>query len=89
MVATVDEDTSPRHALPLVVEIRLASHVRARTVLSGIGKSDWLQSLNLKFLGYVRTTKSAVPYLKERRWGRIINVIGNDALAYQEEPFIR
>ncbi len=48
--------------------------------LLNLSESDWLQSLNLKFLGYVRTTKSAVPYMKERRWGRIINVIGNDGI---------
>ena len=39
-----------------------------------------MQSLNLKFMGYVRTTKAAIPFMKERRWGRIINVIGNDGI---------
>jgi len=38
----------------------------------------WMQSLNLKFMGYVRTVRYAVPYMKERRWGRVVNVIGND-----------
>ena len=37
-------------------------------------------SLNLKFMGYVRTTKVAIPYMQERRWGRIVNVIGNDGI---------
>ena len=33
-----------------------------------------MESLNLKFMGYVRTTKAAVGYMRERQWGRIINV---------------
>ena len=48
--------------------------------LQNLEESDWMQSLNLKFLGYVRTCKVAVPYMKERGWGRIINVIGNDGI---------
>ena len=48
--------------------------------LRHLREQDWMQSLNLKFMGYVRTTKAAVPYMKERRWGRIINVIGNDGI---------
>jgi NAD(P)-dependent dehydrogenase (short-subunit alcohol dehydrogenase family) len=37
-------------------------------------------SLNLKFMGYVRTAKAAIPYMQERCWGRIVNVIGNDGI---------
>ncbi len=48
--------------------------------LQHLSEADWLQSLNLKFLGYVRTTKAAVPYMQARRWGRIIQVIGNDGI---------
>jgi 3-oxoacyl-[acyl-carrier protein] reductase len=39
-----------------------------------------MESLNLKFMGYVRTAKTAIPLLQERGWGRIINVIGNDGI---------
>jgi NAD(P)-dependent dehydrogenase (short-subunit alcohol dehydrogenase family) len=48
--------------------------------LQYLSEHDWMQSLNLKFLGYVRTTKAAVPFMKERSWGRIIQVIGNDGI---------
>ena len=48
--------------------------------LQYLQESDWAQSLNLKFMGYVRTTKAVVPHMKERGWGRIINVIGNDGI---------
>lgn len=48
--------------------------------LEHLSEDDWLQSLNLKFMGYVRTTKAAIPYMKEQRWGRVIQVIGNDGI---------
>ena len=48
--------------------------------LLNLSEQQWMESLNLKFMGYVRTTKAAVPFLRERRWGRIINVIGNDGI---------
>ena len=48
--------------------------------LQNLSEDDWMQSLNLKFMGYVRTAKAAIPYMKEQRWGRIVNVIGNDGI---------
>jgi len=48
--------------------------------LQHLSEQDWMLSLNLKFMGYVRTTKVAIPYMQERCWGRIINVIGNDGI---------
>lgn len=48
--------------------------------LQHLSEHDWMQSLNLKFMGYVRTTKAAVEMMKGRGWGRIINVIGNDGI---------
>ena len=48
--------------------------------LQSLEEEQWMESLNLKFMGYVRTTKSAVGHMKERGWGRVINVIGNDGI---------
>ena len=48
--------------------------------LQNLTEADWEQSLSLKFLGYVRTARFTVPYMRERGWGRIINVIGNDGV---------
>jgi NAD(P)-dependent dehydrogenase (short-subunit alcohol dehydrogenase family) len=48
--------------------------------LQHLSERDWMESLNLKFLGYVRTAKAAIPHMRERRWGRVINVIGNDGI---------
>lgn len=36
----------------------------------------WEKSLNLKLLGYVRCARDVLPGMRERRWGRIINIIG-------------
>ncbi len=35
-----------------------------------------LQDLNTKLVGYFRTCKACVPYMRAARWGRIINVGG-------------
>ncbi len=48
--------------------------------LQNLSEAQWMESLNLKFMGYVRTTKVAAPYMREQRWGRIVNVIGNDGI---------
>ena len=44
----------------------------------------WLAAFNLKLMGYVRTARLALPMMRERQWGRIINVIGLGA--YQANP---
>jgi NAD(P)-dependent dehydrogenase (short-subunit alcohol dehydrogenase family) len=49
-------------------------------VLERLEEAHWMESLNLKFLGYVRSTKAVVPSMKAQRWGRIVNVIGNDGI---------
>ncbi|MBI2880132.1 MAG: SDR family oxidoreductase [Candidatus Tectomicrobia bacterium] len=46
--------------------------------LAQITEADWLVSLNLKFMGYVRCTTAVVPHMRKRKYGRIVNVIGND-----------
>lgn len=48
--------------------------------LREIKEADWLESLNLKFMGYVRCTTAIVPHMRERKYGRIVNVIGNDGV---------
>jgi len=36
----------------------------------------WEKSLNLKLLGYMRCAREAIPGMRERRWGRVVNIIG-------------
>ena len=55
-------------------------------LLENLTEEDWQLSLGLKFMGYVRCCKAAVPHLRRRGGGRIVNVIGNDGVkpAYWE-----
>lgn len=48
--------------------------------LDGLTEEHWMQSLNLKFMGYVRCTKAVLPHMRARRYGRIVNIIGNDGV---------
>ncbi len=36
----------------------------------------WEKSLNLKLLGYMRCARDVLPEMRQRRWGRIVNIIG-------------
>lgn len=49
-------------------------------LLEELTEEQWLQSLNLKFLGYVRTVRAVVPHMAERGSGSIVLVVGNDGL---------
>lgn len=44
-----------------------------------IGDTDdatWMKSINLKLMGYARCARSVIPDMCQRRWGRVINIIG-------------
>ena len=71
--------TASRHFGRLDILVNCAGSSPGGT-LQHLSEQDWMLSLNLKFMGYVRTTKVAIPYMQERRWGRVINVIGNDGI---------
>jgi len=43
-------------------------------------EEHWMESLDLKFMGYVRTCTAVTPIMKKQKSGRIINVIGNDGI---------
>ncbi len=55
-------------------------------LLLNLTEDEWQLSLQLKFMGYVRCAKAAVPHLLKRGGGRIVNVVGNDGIkpAYWE-----
>jgi NAD(P)-dependent dehydrogenase (short-subunit alcohol dehydrogenase family) len=38
--------------------------------------SIWEKSLDLKLLGYMRCARNVLSGMRERRWGRIVNIIG-------------
>ena len=49
-------------------------------LLEELTEDQWLSSLNLKFMGYVRTVRAVIPHMRERGEGAIVMVVGNDGL---------
>jgi 3-oxoacyl-[acyl-carrier protein] reductase len=49
-------------------------------LLENLTEDEWMSSLNLKFMGYVRTCKATIPVLRENGGGSIVLVVGNDGL---------
>ena len=51
-------------------------------VLEGLSEADWEAALQLKFMGYVRCTRHAIPHMRRQGGGRIVNLIGNDGVKH-------
>ncbi|HVC13805.1 MAG TPA: SDR family oxidoreductase [Acidimicrobiales bacterium] len=49
-------------------------------LLTELSEEDWLGSMRLKFLGYVRTVRYAIPHMLAQGSGAIVLVVGNDGL---------
>ena len=49
-------------------------------VLEFLSDEAWLQGLQLKFLGYVRCLRAALPIMRAQGGGRVVNLIGNDGV---------
>ena len=44
--------------------------------IEGVTDENFAEEMNTKVLGYLRCARAVAPLLKERRWGRIINISG-------------
>ena len=49
-------------------------------ILEVLEEEAWIQGLQLKFMGYVRCLKAALPIMKAQGGGRVVNLIGNDGV---------
>jgi 3-oxoacyl-[acyl-carrier protein] reductase len=49
-------------------------------LLENLTEDEWMGSLNLKFMGYVRSCRAVLPHMAERGSGSIVLVVGNDGL---------
>lgn len=49
-------------------------------LLEELTDEQWMESLNLKFMGYVRTVRAVVPHMVQQGSGSIVLVVGNDGL---------
>ncbi|MGQ0570353.1 MAG: SDR family oxidoreductase [Armatimonadota bacterium] len=78
-------DAAAQHFGGLDVLVNCAGASPGGLILN-LNEDEWAISLQLKFMGYVRCAKAAIPHLLERGRGRIVNVVGNDGIkpAYWE-----
>lgn len=44
--------------------------------IQDITDETWAYSFELKFMGYVRSARAVLPGMRQRKWGRIVNIIG-------------
>jgi NAD(P)-dependent dehydrogenase (short-subunit alcohol dehydrogenase family) len=49
-------------------------------LLEDLTEEQWMSSLNLKFMGYVRSVRAVIPHMRQRGEGAIVLVVGNDGL---------
>jgi NAD(P)-dependent dehydrogenase (short-subunit alcohol dehydrogenase family) len=49
-------------------------------LLEELTEDQWMSSLGLKFMGYVRTCSVLLPHMRERGAGSVVLVVGNDGL---------
>jgi NAD(P)-dependent dehydrogenase (short-subunit alcohol dehydrogenase family) len=49
-------------------------------VIEHLSEEDWAQSLQLKFMGYVRCLRYVLPIMVQQGGGRVVNLIGNDGV---------
>ncbi len=49
-------------------------------LMEELTEEEWLGSLNLKFLGYVRTCRAVIPRMRQNGGGAVVLVVGNDGL---------
>jgi 3-oxoacyl-[acyl-carrier protein] reductase len=49
-------------------------------VIEHLSEADWTQALQLKFMGYVRCLRYALPIMVSQGGGRVVNLIGNDGV---------
>lgn len=49
-------------------------------LIEDLTEEQWHASLNLKFMGYVRSMRAVLPHMRERGSGSVVLVIGNDGI---------
>ncbi|MGN6796133.1 MAG: SDR family oxidoreductase [Streptosporangiaceae bacterium] len=49
-------------------------------LLEDLTEEQWMSSLSLKFMGYVRSVRAVIGHMRERGAGAIVLVVGNDGL---------
>lgn len=86
VVADTASDSSVRRMVATVVAelggadilVNCAARPNSGAVvgIDDFDEQDFNDHLNVKVLGYLRTARAVVPHMRERGWGRIINISG-------------
>lgn len=89
-VSAIASDTTDQARVDALVDAVGAKHSRidvlvncaaspsglVRNQIEALDAAALLQDLNTKVVGYARCCKAVVPLMKQRKWGRIINIGG-------------
>ena len=51
-------------------------------VIETLSDEEWDVAIGLKFMGYVRCTRAALPHMQRQGHGRVVNLIGNDGIKH-------
>ena len=49
-------------------------------LLEELTEEQWMSSVQLKFMGYVRACSAILPHMRERESGSVVLVVGNDGI---------
>ncbi|MSP50070.1 MAG: SDR family oxidoreductase [Alphaproteobacteria bacterium] len=89
-VATVAADVATAAGIKTAYEAAMAAFGKVDIVVNNAGKAEthkfeeitdeiWQSDLNLKLFAAIRMTRLALPQMKTRKWGRVINVLNTGA----------
>ena len=60
----------------ILVNAAAKANTGAVVGIDGFDDAEFSEQLNVKVLGYLRCIRAVVPYMRERGWGRIVNISG-------------
>jgi NAD(P)-dependent dehydrogenase (short-subunit alcohol dehydrogenase family) len=83
MSVTEDVDRVVREAIEALGPIDIAIPCAGSSpggLIEDLTDDQWWSSMNLKFMGHVRTCRAVLPGMRERGTGSIVLVVGNDGL---------
>lgn len=63
-----------------------AGGVESPSPFEELSDEDWLEALELNLLSAVRLTRAVLPQMRERGWGRIVNIASESGI--QPDPFM-
>lgn len=71
---------------PVEILVNNAGSIGSPSVFEELSDDEWLDVLDLNVVSAVRLTRAVVPGMRERGWGRIINVASESGV--QPDPFM-